>query len=258
MIVDTLKERVLAYEDVSDFKLTRKLPVIINLNGRGFRKTTSVLQKPYSEEFVAVMGQTLIRLASEIEGAVLVYSFNDEISIICRNDQNLDSEAWYDNSIQKIISASASIASIALFTAAQTQNIKLLGDPVFLGKAFIVPSITETINYLIAKQHQASHTAISMACFYELLKKYSAEKVLRITKTLTVDEKYDLLMKECDVDLQSYPLAFWRGIACYRTPKLIKTTFGDEIKNKLTIDDELPFFNKDQVFLNNILKKRDI
>jgi len=258
MIVDTLKNRVLAYEDVSEFKLTRKLPVVISLNGRGFRKTTSVLQKPYSEEFVSIMGQTLIRLASEIEGTVFLYSFNDEINIICRNDQNLDSEAWYDNNIQKIISASASIASIAIWTAAQAQNVKLLGDPVFLGKAFIVPSVTEAINYLIAKQHQASHTAISMACFYELLTKYNVEKVLRITKNLTIDEKYDLLMKECDVDLQSYPLAFWRGIACYRTPKLIKTTFGDEMKNKLTIDDELPFFNKDQMFLNNIFKKRDI
>lgn len=255
MIVDTLKDRVLAYEDVSEFKLTRKLPVVINLNGRGFRKTTSVLQKPYSEEFVEIMGQTLIRLASEIEGAVFLYSFNDEISIICRNDQHLDSEPWYDNSIQKIISASASIASIAIFSAAQKQNIKLLGEPVFLGKAFIVPSFTEAINYLISKQHQASHTAISMACFYELLKKYSAEKVLRITKNLTIDNKYDLLMKECDVDLQSYPLAFWRGIACYRTPKLIKTDFGEEMKNKLTINDTLPFFNKDQLFLTNIIKK---
>jgi tRNA(His) guanylyltransferase len=255
MITDTLKDRVFAYEDISDIKLTRRLPVIITLNGRGFRKTTSLVAKPFSKEFSAVMGQALIKLASEIEGAVFLYSFNDEINIVCRNDQNLETEAWYDNSVQKIVSASASIASISLYDAALKADIKLLGTPVFLAKAFIVPSLTETINYLIAKQHQASHTAISMACFYELLKKHSADKVLKLLKHLSIEEKYDILIKDCDVDLQSYPLAFWRGIACYRTPKLVTTSYGEEMKNKLTIDDELPFFNKEQIFLANLLKK---
>lgn len=255
MIADTLKDRVFAYEDISDIKLTRKLPVIITLNGRGFRKTTSLVDKPFSKEFNTVMGQTLIKLASEIEGAIFLYSFNDEINIVCRNDQNLETEAWYDNNVQKIVSASASLASISLYEACIKADVKLLGSPVFLAKTFIVPSITEVINYLIAKQHQASQTAISMACFYELLKKYSAEKVVKIVKHLSIEEKYDILLKECDVDLQSYPLAFWRGIACYRTPKLITTAYGEEFKNKLTIDDELPFFNKEQIFLANLLKK---
>lgn len=255
MITDTLKDRVFAYEDISDFKLTRRLPVIITLNGRGFRKTTSLINKPFSKEFSAVMGQTLIKLASEIEGAVFLYSFNDEINIVCRNDQNLETEAWYDNSVQKIVSASAAVASISLYDAALKSDVKLLGTPVFLAKTFIVPSLTETINYLIAKQHQASHTAISMACFYELLKKHSADKVIKLLKHLSIEEKYDILIKDCDVDLQSYPLAFWRGIACYRTPKLVTTSYGEEMKNKLTIDDELPFFNKEQIFLANLLKK---
>jgi len=255
MAIDSLKDRVFAYEDISDYKLTRKLPVIINLNGRGFRKTTSLMKKPFSKEFIEIMGQTLVRLASEIEGAVLLYSFNDEINIVCRNDQNIETEAWYDNNIQKIVSATASIASISFFASSQLEGIKLLGEPIFLAKTFILPSLTETINYLIAKQHQASHTAISMACFYELLKKHNVDKVLKIMKNLTIDEKYDLLIKECDIDLNSYPLAFWRGIACYRAPKLIKTQFGDEMKNKLTINDELPFFNKDHSFLFDILKK---
>lgn len=255
MTVEPLKDRVFAYEEPTDFKLTRKLPVIITLNGRGFRKTTSILNKPYCKEFTTLMGQTLIKLAAEIEGAIFLYSFNDEINIVCRNDQNLETEAWYDNNIQKIVSASAAIASISLFSAAQKENIKLLGEPVFLAKTFIVPSWTEVINYLIAKQHSASHTAISMACFYELLKKHNADKVIKILKNITIEDKYDLLTKECDIDLQSYPLAFWRGIACYRMPKLVKTSYGEEMKNKLTIDDELPFFNKDQLFLANLLKK---
>ncbi len=255
MTQDSLKDRVFAYEDITDFKLTKKLPVVITLNGRGFRKTTSLLDKPYCKIFTTVMGETLIKLASEIEGATFIYSFNDQINIICKNNQTIDTEAWYDNNIQKIVSATASLASVIFYTSAQKHNLKLLGEPIFLAKTFILPSITETINYLIGKQHQASHTAISMACFYELLKQYDVDKVLKITKNISLEEKYDLLVKECDIDIQKYPLDFWRGIACYRAPKIFKTNYGEEIKNKLLIDDRLPFFNKDQLFLSNILKK---
>lgn len=254
-MIDTLKDRVSAYEEITDFKLTRKLPVIISLNGRGFRKLTSLIEKPYSSEFVSVMGQTMIKLASEIEGAIFLYSFNDEIIIVCRNDRHLETEAWYDNHIQKIVSATASMGSIFFHIAAQKQGMKLLGEPIFLAKTFIIPSITETINYLISKQHLASQTAISMACFYELIKKYNYDKTAKILKNLSTEEKYDLLIKECDVDLQNYQLAFWRGLACYRSPKLVSTPLGDEIKNKLIINDALPFFTKDQSFLSNIIKK---
>jgi tRNA(His) 5'-end guanylyltransferase len=250
----SLKERVFAYEDVSDYKLTKKLPVIITLNGRGFRKTTSLLNKPFSKEFAEIMGETLVRLASEIEGVVFIYSFNDEINVVCKNDQNLETEAWYDNRVQPIISCAASIASLALYNATQKRkDVRLLGDPIFTGKTFVLPP-SETINYLIAKQNKASNIAISMACFYELLKKYDTDQVLRTLKNLSTEEKYDLLVKDFDVDLQSFPLAFWRGIACYRTPKLIKTNYGAETRNKLIVDDELPFFNKNQSFLTNILK----
>lgn len=254
MVANSLKDRMLNYEAVSDYKLTCKLPVIITLNGRSFRKITSLLDKPYSEIFVEIMGQTLIRLASEIEGAVFLYSFNDQIVIICRNDQQLQTEAWYNNYIQDIISSCASIASISFFTAAQKKGIKLLGEPIFIGNTFVVPNITEAINYLIYAQHQASQTAIDMATFYELLRIHPTEKVLQMTKHLTIDEKYNLLMKTGDVDLQSWPLAFWRGFACYRTSQLTKTNFGEEIKYKLTINDQLPFFDKDKEFLCNILK----
>ncbi len=255
MIVNSLKDRMLIYENVSEYKLTCKLPVIISLNGRSFRKITSLLAKPYSEEYVEIMSKTLIQLASEIEGAVFLYSFNDEIIVVCRNDQHLQTNTWYDNRIQDIISASASTASIAFLTAAQKTNVKLLGDPVFIGKTFIVPSIVEVINYLIYKQHQASQTAISMAIFYELLKKQSVEQVLNITKNLTIDEKYDLLLKQYDIDLQSFPLHYWRGTACYRASKLIKTDFGEEIRYKLIIDDKLPFFDKDKLFFDDKFKK---
>ncbi len=38
--INTLKERIKSYEDLTDYKLMPKVPVIIVLNGRSFRKCT--------------------------------------------------------------------------------------------------------------------------------------------------------------------------------------------------------------------------
>lgn len=251
----SLKERMLTYEDVSDIQLTAKLPLVISLNGRNFAKTSSLFEKPYSLQFMEIMGNTLIKLASEIDGVSFVYSFNDEIIIITRNDQSNNTETWYGNKIQKIVSASASLASVSFLSASKKLNANLVGDPVFLAKVFALPNSTEVINYLIYKQHQASQIAISMSCFYELLKKYDLETTLSIINNKTIDEKYEILFKECRVNLQTYPLGFWRGIACYRGPKKIETPTGTEIRHKLLIDTNLPFFTKEPDFLIDILKK---
>jgi tRNA(His) 5'-end guanylyltransferase len=68
---------------------------------------------------------------------------------------------------------------------------------------------------------------------------------------LSIDEKIDLLKQEVDIDFNSYPLAFRRGVACYKVPRI---TNDGSTKNKWTINHELPIFTKDQSFLSNIFK----
>lgn len=249
MTVESLKERITTYEEVTNTVLTRRLPIIIHLNGRSFRKVTSLLDKPFCEKFNMVMGQVLVKLAADIDGVVLGYNFNDDITLVCRNDQTLQTEAWYNNNIQKIVSITASIASTALLNVVKSHDFKLLGDPIFSANTFVVPSLAEAVNYLVAKQHAASHSAISMIWIYELMK--NNDEFDDISK-MTIEEKFDLLVNRFNIDLQKYPLAFWRGIACYRTPTLIS---DNQIKNKLHINYSLPFFSKEPQFLKNILNK---
>ena len=68
---------------------------------------------------------------------------------------------------------------------------------------------------------------------------------------LTSDEKIDLLLQECDINFNDYPIAFRRGAASYRAPKLIN---NDIVKNKWIINEELPIFTQDNSFLVNIVK----
>lgn len=258
-VINTLRERIELYEEPTNLKLIRKLPVITILNGRSFKKTTSLLPKPFSTEFMELMCGTMIKLAQEVDGTVFSYSFNDEIVIISRNDQSNDTGAWYDNNVQKIVSVSASIATLEFNRLARINDVQLFGDPVFYAKTFVVANIVEAINVLVAKQQQAFHSALHMACYYELLKKHNHETVRQALIDKTATAKAELLFEECNTDFNNYPLPFRRGIATYRVPTLVASDMGEKFKDKLILDMEIPLFTKEHEFLGNIFKSgRDI
>lgn len=251
----TLKERINHYErDISDTKLLDKLPVIIILNGRSFRKATSFLPKPFSLPFAEILCNAMIKLAHDVDGTVFTYSFNDEIIVIARNDQTVDTTPWYDNRVQKIVSAAASIATLELNKTAKTNDIPLLGEPIFTANTFVVPNIFEAMNLLISKQQQAYHTALYMATFYGLMNKYNAETARQALVGKSQQEKLDMLLEECNIDFDAYPNAFRKGFACYRIPKIITNNGVEEIRNKLVVDMDLPLFVKDKEFIENIFR----
>ena len=245
-----LKDRVESYQEQSEYKLLNKLPVIISVNGRSFSKITSLLDKPYTSSFAECMWATTLKLCSEIEGAIFAYQYNDEIVIVLRNDQSLETEPWLDNKVQKISSISASIATLYFNKYSVDANLNLLENPQFYSKVFTVPNISEAINTIVYKQQQNFHTSIQLSCFYELLKKHDKMSIKEMMQGLSFDEKVELLQQECGVDFNHYPSFFRRGVACYKIPKVI----GDAMKNKWTINGELPIFTKDQSFLSNIFR----
>jgi hypothetical protein len=245
-----LKDRIESYKEQADYKLLNRIPIITIVNGRAFAKCTSLLDKPYCEKFAECMVSTSLKLCSEVEGAIFAYHHNDEIILVSRNDQSQDSSSWFDNKIQKLSSTISSIATLHFNKCLAQTDLNLLSEPVFYTQSFTVPNIIEAINTIIYKQQQNFHTSIQFACFYELLKKYDKTYIKEMMTGLSFDEKVEILQQECDVDFNQYPIPFRRGIACYKVPKVI----GDSMKNKWTINTELPIFTKEQSFLNNIFK----
>ena len=245
-----LKDRINSYQEQSEFKLLNKLPIIIIVNGKSFSKTTSLLDNPYSQSFAECMMATALKLCSEVEGAFFAYHHNDEIVLVSRNDQSQDTIPWCDNKVQKISSIVSSIATLQFNNSVNNSNLNILGEAYFSTKIFSVPNIPEAINTIIYKQQQNFYTSIQLACFYELLKIYDKPYIKEITQGLSFDEKIDLLQQECNVDFNEYPIAFRRGVACYKVPQVM----GDIMKNKWAINADLPIFTKDQSFLGNIFK----
>jgi len=258
-VINTLRERIELYEEPTKLKLMKKLPVITVVNGRSFKKATSLLTKPFDPAFMEIMCGTMIKLAQEIDGTVLGYLFNDEVIVVSRNDQTNDTEAYYDNKVQKIVSATSSIATLELNRLAKQNDVSLFGDPIFTAKTFVVPNITEVINLLIHFQQRAFHTALWNASFYELLKKYDIETVKKMLLNRSAEEKAEILYAERDISFNSYPLPFRRGVLTYRKPQRVASSDEGEIfKNKLHIDMEIPLFTKEHEFLGDIFSGRGI
>lgn len=244
MPILTLRERIASYESLADTRLIPKLPVITILNGRVFRKTTSLLKKPCDPIFVELMCATMIKLFYEVEGAAFIYSFNDEIILVSRNDQTLTTEPWYNNSAQKISAASAAIATLAFNSAAKKHNISLFGDAIFTASTFVVPNISEAINTLISKQNECFQVALYNACFFSLLPKVGPNETRKTLENKGPQAKAELLFDNFGIEFNNYPSPFTKGVAVYRKTQ--------EEKAKIKIDLNLPSFSKEQDFLYNI------
>ena len=100
------------------------------------------------------MDSTSCTLCEEIQGAQFAYVQSDEISILIHNYKTLESGAWFDNELQKLVSVSAGIAS-----AAFSMNAGRLA--VFDSRAFVLPE-AEVANYFIWRQKDWERNSVAM------------------------------------------------------------------------------------------------
>jgi tRNA(His) guanylyltransferase len=170
-IMTRMKEN---YESRSRTYLTRRIPVIVRLDGKAFHTYTKSLTKPFDEGLIEDMQLTATHLCNNIQGAKCVYVQSDEISILLTDYDNINTEAWFDNNVQKMVSVSASMAAssfnqlrlIREFEGDSNgdrlcgiaENIKLAN---FDSRVFTIP-IEEVNNYFIARQRDAVKNSISM------------------------------------------------------------------------------------------------
>jgi tRNA(His) guanylyltransferase len=101
------------YEDRQRYYLTRRIPVIGRFDGISFSKYTRPLKDRFHPEFMEVMNDTAIALCSQIQGAQVAFVESDEISIFLHDYKNIQSEAWLDYCLNKMIGHGSAKASVA-------------------------------------------------------------------------------------------------------------------------------------------------
>lgn len=265
-----LGERMKMYEHVWRQKLIRRMPVIIRVDGKAFHTFTKGLNKPFDDIFMDAMQATAEYLVKEIQGCKFAYVQSDEISLLLTDYDTYDTEAWFDNNIQKIVSIVAAKASVFFNQRFSLNSIdynirskeegtydrvysnKLLEAgaslPVFDARAFNLDK-DEVCNYFIWRQEDCIKNSVSMiarTCFSdkELHGKSTIERKKMIEEEdIYINDKFEL-----------YKL---RGTAIYY--KVSVTPYDSEADNldsikgvlseKAIIDKNIPIFKEDRYFI---------
>lgn len=160
------------YESRSRTFLTRRVPVIMRLDGKAFHTYTKNLTKPFDEGLIEDMQQTAIYLCQNIQGAKCAHVQSDEISILITDYGTLQTDAWFDYNVQKMCSVSAGFAAgkfNQLRLKRDWDSIKWVDDndleslvlANFDSQVFSIPK-EEVSNYFLARQKDAVKNSISM------------------------------------------------------------------------------------------------
>lgn len=258
------------YENTYRIYLTRRTPVIIRIDGCHFHSYTKHFKRPFDDIFSLTMQQTMLYLCQNIQNCVLGYTQSDEISLVLCDYRKLDTESWFGNNLNKIVSVSASLATVA-FNKFFTGNVMdamydccydpdndNYGDETvegreeeyetykkyYMGKydnikdwatfdsrAFNIP-VEEVCNYFIYRQQDATKNSISM-----LGRAYFSHKELDHKNGSQIQ---DMLMSKFNVNWNNLPTKYKRGSCCIRT-----NTDG------WIIDNEIPIFTQDREYVEN-------
>ena len=167
---DELGDRIKSfYEDRYRFYLTRRTPVIIRLDGNAFHTFTKGLEKPFDKDFMLIMQKTCKYLCENIQGCVGGYVQSDEISLLLIDYKNLNSDAWFDYNLQKIVSIAAAKATLAFnkyvdYVAYTDDSPRCweyrMDKATFDARAFNIPE-EEVCNYFIWRQKDATRNSIN-------------------------------------------------------------------------------------------------
>lgn len=145
------------YESRSKIKLLRKTPVIIRLDGKAFHSLK--LEKPFDDRFKHVMVETAKYLFDNVQGCKFAYTQSDEISLLLLDDDNLNTDAWFDWNVQKLTSVSASMASVVFNN--HGWNTIGVSHALFDSRAFNIPD-HEVLNYFRWRYMDWVRNSVSM------------------------------------------------------------------------------------------------
>lgn len=270
---DSLGDRMKNYyENRAKTYLTRRMPVIIRLDGKAFHTFTKGLKKPYDKIFHNTMNATMKYLCENIQGCKLGYTQSDEITLLLTDYDTLDTDAWFDNNVQKICSVSASMATMVfnavfseLYHNAMFEEedptinpyfdvlFKKLNTAMFDSRCFNIPA-DEVTNCFIWRQQDATRNAIQMLGQCNFSHKELQGK--------SCNDIQDMLMTQKGINFNDMPTEFKRGVCCvkeeYATVDL--STYSGPIepitRTRWVLDKEIPVFTQDRSYVDRTFKEK--
>lgn len=270
--------RMKNYEKVTDQKLIRRMPVLIRIDGRAFHTFTKGFNKPFDDILINVMKETTKYLCENVQNCVLGYIQSDEISLLLVDYKELDTQPWFDNRIQKIVSNTAALATDK-FKEAFINNIEKFGCENipdwdmggtnewltdqqeqdlnyiqtlcnaienkykgFDARCWNIPK-DEVTNYFYWRQQDCIRNSIQMVGQANFSQKELQNK--------SCNQIQDMLMERKGINWNDLPIYQKRGSCCVRnnivistdgTTEIVQLRDSSESENVWIIDKEIPIF----------------
>lgn len=268
---DSLGDRMKGYENIPRNYLTRRLPVIIRLDGKAFHTFTKGFEKPFDNILMESMWETAKYLCENIQGCKVAYTQSDEISLLLTDYEKIDTCAWFDSNIQKMVSISASMATLAFNESYRKLvesevmlpvSIDFLSDEkqeayrekyqlyhskkskaMFDSRVFTLPK-EEVNNYFIWRQQDATRNSIQMVGQANFSHKQLHKK--------SCDDIQEMLFQEKGINWNNLRTPEKRGVC------IIKEQYelNNEKKTSRTrwaVDFDIPVFTQDRVYIEKLL-----
>lgn len=256
------------YEQISKTRLMRREPVIIRLDGRSFHSFTKNFKKPFDYILMKTMQQTMKYLCENIDGCTLSYTQSDEISLLLIDYIKLNTQAWFDNEVQKMCSISASMTTMIfnmLFrknveeeteifyeawntTKEEEKYINTLQKAVekgamFDSRVFNIPK-EEVTNYFYWRQLDAIRNSIQMVGQANFSHKELQKK--------SCNDIQDMLYEQKKINWNDYSVPEKRGTCCIKEVYIPDGL--DSPRTRWIIDTEIPIFKgEDRTYIDDLV-----
>jgi len=252
---DDLGDRMKGYEAVTKYKLLRRGYTMIRIDGKAFHTYTKGLIRPFDMGLVEDMDATAKYLCKEIQGAVCAFVQSDEISILLCDFENRNTSAWYDNSLQKMCSVSASLAT-AKFNQLRTSRVisagKILTEfdnivlAIFDSRVYQLPAKYEVENYMIWRQQDTVKNSIS-----SVAQSMFSHKELNGKNG---NQKQEMMFQKDGTNWDGFDPKLKRG---RMITKEIYEKEPDVIRTRY-VSNAPPTFTQDKDYLNELIPDREI
>ena len=253
---DSLGDRMKGnYENRAKTYLVRRMPVVIRLDGKAFHTFTRGFEKPFDKVMMQTMQQTTLKLCQEIQGCVFGYTQSDEITLVLVDYNDINTDAWFDYSVQKMCSVAASMCTlyfnkifaemVDVFIAnsdvtpeeeklEKVYNRAIEKGAMFDARAFNIP-VEEVTNCVLWRQQDATRNSIS-----SLAQSKFSHKELQGKNS---SQMQDMLMEKFGINWNNLTIPQKRGTAVLKK---------DE---EWVIDYNMPILKgEDRNYVDNLIK----
>lgn len=272
---DRMKEN---YEGRFKFKLMRRTPVIIRIDGRAFHTWTRGFNKPFDKVLSNAMDKTMYQLCENIQGCVFGYTQSDEITLILNDYKTFETSAWFDYEVQKICSIAASMTTAyfnrnffnevdSFYEFINDENfreeklkeyyfidnydmaLKLYDKyykaiekmAMFDARCFNIPE-SDCTNCIVWRQQDASRNSVEMVG-----RTYFSDKELFKKNCSNIQ---NMLMEKHNVNWNKFPVRYKRGCACYK----MNVTENETERSKWVVDYHMPIITQDREYVEKWIR----